>query len=671
MMPRIVSLRVCLALLAMTGGIDRVDAASFSWLSPGLRRIQSKRESLLKTLSTLPPEPAPQLTDRLGYHSGYSSSPETVEWVELYLQREEPLDAVVLVPAASSGGGAMSPGYGFPLRFRVELSESADHAERVVIADYTRADFPNPGVLPVYINAGGQRARFVRITATRLFRDGDRALFALGEVMLLQGKRNIATRLARSDFTYSRTTGAMPVWGLSNLVDGHSALGPPEGAQPSPTLGYCSRPVNLDHEPHPQPRWVQVDLGEVLPVDEVRLFPAHPPEFAHRPGYGWPPRLKVEISDDADFRNAVELPGFQDGSGVAQRDPVSPGDNAMSFPARNESARYVRVSAPRLFDANGHFLFALAEMQVWSGDANVALGRPVSAFDSVEEKGWSRAALVDGFTSKANILDWPEWLSGLSKRRETLQEIALLEERRARIVRLWKLRAILALSSVAVAAIAAAILWVLRQRRARRLELEALRQRIARDLHDDIGSSLGSIALIAQDVIASGGDAAHVRGELAELQGIASETVEAMRDITRLIQSNGYGAGDLAAHLRETAARLLRGVPHTLTAEDGATWNQLPMDQQRDLILMFKEMLHNILRHARATAVNIILAHSRGQLTLTVRDNGCGFDPAASASNGMGLANLRRRAAKHGGAVHIASAPAHGATLTITLPRHA
>jgi signal transduction histidine kinase len=671
MMPRLVCFRVCLALLAAAGGIPHADAASFSWLSPGLRDIRAERETLLRTLAALPPEPSPQLTDRLGYHSGYSSSAETVEWVEMYLQREETLDAVVLIPAASGGGGAMSPGYGFPVRFRVEISESADHSERVVIADHTRTDFPNPGVLPVYLNAGGRKARFVRITATRLFREGDRALFALGEVMLLQGQRNLATRLARSDFTYSRTTGAMPVWGLSNLVDGHSALGPPEGAQPSPTLGYCSKPVNLERDPHPQPRWVQVDLGQTLPVDEVRLFPAHPPEFAHRPGYGWPPRLKVELSENADFRDAIELPGFRDGSGVAERDPVSPGDNAMSFPARNESARYVRVTAPRLFDANGLYLFALAEMQVWSGNTNVALGRPVSAFDSVEGKGWSRAALVDGFTSEANILGWPEWLSGLSKRRKTLQEIALLDERRAGIVRQWKRRAILATGIVALAGLVTALLWVFNQRRARHLELEALRQRIARDLHDDIGSSLGSIALIAQEVIASGGDAAHVRAELTDLQGIASETVEAMREITRIIQSDGYSAGDLSGHLRETAARLLRGVPHTLTADAGAPWNRLPMDQQRDLILMFKETLHNILRHAHATSVEIQLAHRRGEVTLTVRDNGCGFDPAATADHGMGIANLRRRAAKHGGSVQIASAPADGATLTIILPCHA
>ncbi len=623
-----------------------------------------------RTLATLPQAPAIQLTERIGYHSGYSATPDTVEWVEMDLRREETLDAVALIPAASSGGGAVAPGYGFPVRFRVELSDSADHAERVVIADYTSADFPNPGALPVYLPAQRRRARFVRITATRLYQEDNHALFALGEVMLLQGPRNLAGRLGRGDFTYSRTTGALPVWGLSNLVDGHTPLGPPEGAQASPTLGYCSPPVSPLREPRPQPRWVQVDLGAVLPIDEVRLFPAHPPEFAHRPGYGWPPALKVELADNADFRNAVELPGFQDGSGLVKRDPVSPGDNPIAFPVHDETARYVRVTAQRLFDANGLYIFALAEMQVWSGDRNVALGRPVTAFDSTEEKGWSRAALVDGFTSRANIRNWPEWLGGLSQRRETLQRIAVLEESRARLTRQWRRGALLALYFVILAAIVGALIWITRQRRARRLELEALRLRIARDLHDEIGSSLGSIALIAQEVIASGGDAAEVRRELTELQDIAQESIEAMRDITQLIQSNGYEAGDLPAHLRGIAARVLRKTPHTMSVDGAAAWSQLSMDRQRDLLLMFKETLQNIVRHAHATSVEIALTEDPGGLSLLVRDNGRGFDPGSLNGEGMGLANLQRRAVKHGGAVRIDSAPGKGAAITITLPRH-
>jgi len=104
-----------------------------------------------------------------------------------------------------------------------------------------------------------------------------------------------------------------------------------------------------------------------------------------------------------------------------------------------------------------------------------------------------------------------------------------------------------------------------------------------------------------------------------------------------------------------------------VTPEPALPAGRLPVDRQRDLILMFKEALHNIMRHAAATGVDIRLTQSNTQLSVILRDNGRGFDPAA-ATDGMGLTNLQRRAAKHGGSVRIDTAPAQGTTLTITLP---
>ncbi len=405
-------------------------------------------------------------------------------------------------------------------------------------------------------------------------------------------------------------------------------------------------------------------------MDEVRLFPAHPPEFAHRPGYDWPPELKVELADNAEFRNAVGMAGFYDGSSMMPRDPVNPGDNAMTFTAHHETARYVRVTAPRLFDANGAYVFALAEMQVWSGDTNLALGKTVTAFDLTEEKGWSRAALVDGFTSRANILDWPEWLAGLSLRRETMQRLAALDVQQTAVLARFKTIGWWVLGSALAATLLVLLGINLRQRRERHLEMEALRQRISQDLHDEIGSSLGSIAFISEDALALADDDA-MRRELGEIRDTAQQTLDSMRDLVRLAQSGKYGHRDLAEQLREIADRALRGIPHTLDDQAAAAFNRLPTHQRRDLVLMFKEALHNLVRHAHATQADIMLAQSNGALTLTVRDNGRGFDPDALNGTGIGLTNLQRRAAKHGGSVRIVSAPAQGTTLTITLPNHA
>jgi signal transduction histidine kinase len=637
-------------------------------LSPEMRQLNVEEQTLRTQMRTLPPAPTREVTARLGYHSGYSGNQDSVQWVDMNLMRTHEINAIVLIATPTDSGGAAAAGYGFPLRFRVEIAEDNEDAERVIVADWTHEDFPNPGALPVYlpVPVPGLRARQVRITATRLSREGDRFFFSLGEVIVLSGGRNVAIGLDRDAFGLSRTMGAVPMWGLANLVDGHIACGPPVGTQPSPTLGYRSRMVILKKEPNPAPRWVQVDLGAEMPVDEVRLFPSRPPAFAHRKGFGYPQQAQLELSNTADFSTAREVPGLRDTPLAGPPPIVNPGDNVMTYNTGGQSARYVRFTATQLFNANGQFNLALAEMQVWSGGKNVALGKTVSAFDSTETGGWSKAALVDGFTSTADILDWPEWLAGLSKRREIEHQLATLAARREAIVRSWQRRGIAAGSVALLASVAAFLLWLHRQRKFRQAEMERLRQRIAQDLHDEIGSSLGSIALIAQDIRL---DDPQARADLTEIKHIADETVSAMRDITRLIQSDRYGSDDLATLLRETAARLLRTIPHTLTVEAGTSSHKLPVDRQRDLILMFKEALHNITRHAEATEVGLKLKQTADSLVLTLQDDGKGFDPAA-VTGGMGLTNLRRRAEKHQGRVDIVSTP-QGTTLTLTLPFHA
>lgn len=641
--------------------------AGLEWLSPELRRLGEERESLQQRLTTLPPAPEPQVTQRLGWHSDYSTSPDTVDWVELNLGHAERLDAVVLI-APPPSGGAIEPGYGFPLRFRVELLGDDEKTERWILADYTHADFPNPGILPVFIPADGRMAHKVRITATRLFRENDRYLCAFGEVMLLQGQRNLGAQIeivGPNAVRASSSEGTRPDWGRINVVDGHTAVGPPIGTQPSPTLGFRARLKHESGKNQDLVPWVSVDLGTVAPIDEVRLFPAHPPQFAHSHGYGFPVQYQIELRETEDGPPVI-LPAPQSGDYLAP-----PGDNVVTVVAGDQRARFVRLTALEQHVSNGGPVFALAEMQVWSGEKNIAPGKNVTASDYTDERGWSGAALVDGFTSSANIVDFPNWLAGLSQRREVEQRLAAIALRRTALTQRWQRAGFVGLAGLLASGAMVSLVWLQRQRRQRQAELEALRQRIARDLHDEIGSSLGSIALIAQDILADGHDPSQVRADLGEIKHIADETVSAMRDITRLIQSDRYGADDLATLLRETAHRLLRGMSHTLNVEENRHARPLPVDRQRDLILMFKETLHNITRHAGAKNVEILLAQSDGQLSLSIRDDGRGFDPAAPGGGGMGLTNLQRRAAKHGGHVRIISAPAQGTTVSITLPYHA
>lgn len=639
----------------------RADFSPTYWI-PEMRNLEAQRVTLQEQLAGLPAVPDEQLTQRLGWHSDYSTSPDKAEWVELNLGQARKIDAVVLI-APPPNGGTVGVGYGFPRRFYVELLGEGDDNERTIIADYTDEDFPNPGLLPVVIPADGRMAQKVRITATRLFEAKGRSFFALGEAMLLQGNQNLGARLEAigpDAVRASSSQGTRPDWGRINLVDGHTVLGPALGTKKSPTLGFRSVPTS-ESRPWNNP-WVEVDLGSVKEVDEVRLFPAHPPQFAHSHGYGFPVRYQIELREK---ENDVPLllNGPQSGSYNAV-----PGDNVVTI-VSGHRARFVRLQVLEPHVSNGSVVLAMAEMQVWSGEKNIAPGSDVTASDSTEKGGWSRAALVDGFTSRADIVPWPAWLAGLSKRREITHQLAVLDARRESIMRWWQRLGLGVLAAVLALGIIAALMIMQKHRRTRFAEMEALRQRIAQDLHDEIGSSLGSIALIAQDILAEGGKDGPARDDLTEIKDIADETVSAMRDITRLMQSERYGTDDLPTLLRETADRMLRGIQHQIRIDGHAQTRLLAVDRQRDLILMFKEALHNITRHAAATEVSISLAPDRDSVVLTVQDNGRGFDPAAETS-GMGLTNLRRRAAKHQGSAGITSSST-GTVLTIKLPLHA
>jgi signal transduction histidine kinase len=636
------------------------DGRLVRFLSPELRQIETTRMDLRNQITPLPPAPVPQATARLGWHSAYGSSDSKAEWVELNLGEPQVLDAVVLI-APPPNGGTVGAGYGFPRRFYVELIEESGETGRTMIAEHTDADFPNPGTLPVVLPAGGRLAQKVRITATRLFGEGGRFFFALGEVMLLRGKENLGAQIELTGpgaVRASSSQGTRPDWGRINLVDGHTAVGPPLGAQRSRTLGFRSNRISEQHQI--DPIWVELDLGHATRVDEVRLFPAHPPNFAHTQGYGFPVRYQMELREEEDDNTPIMLPAPQSGSYSAL-----PGDNVIAIPGGHD-ARHVRLTALEPHVSNGGAILALAEIQVWSGGRNIATGARVRASGTYEADGWSPSALVDGFTSTADILEWPEWLAGLSQRREIECQLATLSARHDAIVHGWRQRGMLVGFGVFLALGGAFLLWLRWQGKVREAEMERLRQRIAQDLHDEIGSSLGSIALIAQEIHV---DSPQAREDLAQIQSIADESVAAMREITRLVQSNRYGSDDLPLLLRGGAQRLLRGIAHTLHIDDGVEARRLNVDRQRDLMLIFKEALHNITRHAHATHVDIRLRQTESTLILTVEDNGQGFNPATPHS-GMGLTNLRRRAEKHHGRVNLDSTP-QGTLLMLTLPLHA
>jgi signal transduction histidine kinase len=211
-------------------------------------------------------------------------------------------------------------------------------------------------------------------------------------------------------------------------------------------------------------------------------------------------------------------------------------------------------------------------------------------------------------------------------------------------------------------ALAAGLMLIYSVRIARLRALAELRLRIARDLHDEVGANLGSISLLAQlmEHAPSPADAGQVRG-------IAVQTIDTLRDIVWFIDPTHDRLSDLVARLQETAQVMLATVPFTFEQSGDFQSADLSLAFRRNVLPLFKETLHNLLKHARATRVTISVHRRENEFQFRIQDNGVGFDVAQKQA-GNGLKNLRRRAAETGGRLDIESRPGGGTTVTLTAP---
>lgn len=224
--------------------------------------------------------------------------------------------------------------------------------------------------------------------------------------------------------------------------------------------------------------------------------------------------------------------------------------------------------------------------------------------------------------------------------------------------------------ALAAALLVAAAVTLHRGRLARALAVERLRTRIATDLHDDVGSNLSKIAILAELIRRKeepgAGDSSRLLGQIAD---VSRETVDSMGDIVWAINPSKDRLEDLANRMRRFGNDLLsaREIRFALTAEEAVRRAHLGIDARRQLFLIFKEALNNAVRHSGCGAIDVSLALEGAVVVLTLRDDGAGFDPDSSPA-GHGLASMRSRARETGGELRIDSRPGEGATVEARIP---
>lgn len=215
----------------------------------------------------------------------------------------------------------------------------------------------------------------------------------------------------------------------------------------------------------------------------------------------------------------------------------------------------------------------------------------------------------------------------------------------------------------------AAFYFIRLQHLQQRYRIEKLRLTIARDLHDDVGSTLGSINLLTET--ASRRLTTHAASEeivplFQKIGQSAETTLDAMDDIVWSINPGKDKIQDLLVRMREFAIPLLeaRNIGFNFIVE-GADEQPLPMNLRRNAFLIFKETIYNVLKHAEATRIEIKISRDHHLFLMQIADNGKGF--SAPSGNRNGLQNLHSRAEMVQGALTIHSSAA-GTQVQLTAP---
>ena len=193
------------------------------------------------------------------------------------------------------------------------------------------------------------------------------------------------------------------------------------------------------------------------------------------------------------------------------------------------------------------------------------------------------------------------------------------------------------------------------------LREQKIRDGIARDLHDELSSTLSSINFFADAINQKRLGAKDTSRFLSLIQRSSREAKEKITDIVWVIQSDNDDWENLLLRCKRFSADLLdsRGIKHTF--DHTGTFSGKPtLNERKNIWLIFREILTNMARHSRADRVSIRMSLIDGTFHLFVEDNGCGFNPEEIDNDGHGVENIKERAAQINGSASLQTKKGEG-----------
>ena len=211
----------------------------------------------------------------------------------------------------------------------------------------------------------------------------------------------------------------------------------------------------------------------------------------------------------------------------------------------------------------------------------------------------------------------------------------------------------------------------LRERTERRHALDQERARIANDLHDDLGANLTQIIFLSERVEVARNDGQDVTRWFDRIPATARRTIQSLDEIVWAINPRHDSLESLANYLSQFAQEYLTLAGLRCVLDVPMVLPSLPLSAEvrHNLLLATREALQNSVTHAAATEVRLTLKLDDEGVTITIADNGNGFDVDSVSATGNGLRNIRRRLEAVGGRREISSRPGQGTVVTLFVPQ--
>lgn len=649
-MPKTSIIRITTLLLAVLPFAKALGAAPSQLADLSLVHLEQRLSTIDLELGQLAQYSLRSGTGAIGYRSSHHDNEFHREWIRIDLGSTHPIDEVVLVPVIRRDTKTGFEADGFPKNFRL-IAGTTDAPDGKLIAEYTDANTVLPRIAPLSIPCAGVNASWIQIEAERLSLRAfdERYVLQLAEIIVFSGRKNVA--LHKSVESRSNRHDGL-AWDKRFIVDGFVPY-LMDAATGEKSVAFIDRV-----DPNATPS-LTIDLGAPTSISSLHLHAVEKSDFlpqALPSEFGIPRGMRLEGANRADFNDGETLLDVS-------LNTIFDMSTIMMWELPGSTHRYLRLNIivpPDPISPSRPPRFGFAEIELFSHGKNVALGRTVTVTGTYSPRQFRRSVglLTDGHNFYGTILPIREWMHQLARRHDLETERPHIEtELNRRYLRQKaNLRRMAWLSALLAAGIGLTILIdrVLRMRQIRRIK-----QRIAADLHDELGANLHTIGLLS-DLAKEAVDSPEELNELLDRTRVFTErSGVAARYCTNILEAKGL-CEDIVEEMKRAASRLLADLDYDLQFEGEDMLKRLRPRKRIDLFFFYKECLHNIIRHSGATRIDTRVTADPKRIRLTVTDNGHGLDGDVPTS-------LKRRARLLGAKLEAKPQEVEGTLITLTL----